>query len=358
MPLTRRAFVASGLAAAAPGAAGEDRLLLWYREPAADWNEALPIGNGRLGAMVFGGVPTEQLQLNEDTLYSDEPGRRDLPLDITPTFEHVVGLLRQGAYAEAEEFITRHWIGRTWPCYQPLGDLYIEFDHKGRIANYQRELDLSEAICRVRYEHQGARYERECFATCPDQVIVLRLAADRGGALDCLLRLASPHPTARVEANGDELVMTGQLPGLAVRRALEWIEQRGDQWKYPELWDRDGKRRPHAKQLLYGDEIQGLGMRFEARLKAKVSGGRVRMEGDRLRIQGAREAVLLLAAASSFNGFDKSPSRQGADPAARTRPQIAAAARKSYAQLRAAHVRDHRALFDRVRLRLGPPGPA
>lgn len=354
--VTRRQFVSAAMLAAPGRSATRADLLLWYREPAPDWNEALPIGNGRLGAMVFGGVPVEQLQLNEDTLYSDEPGRRDLPLDVTAGFDHVLGLLRQRRYAEAEEYITRHWIGRTWPCYQPLGDLYLEFDHAGRITNYRRELDLAEAVCRVRYEHDGVLHEREVFATHPDQVIVMRLATAKKGALNFRLRFASLHPTARARAADHELVLAGQLPGLVVRRTLEWIEQRGDQWKYPELFDRDGKRRPHAKQVLYGDEIGGLGMRFEARLRVSTSGGRIMPAGDHLRIEGAREALILLAAASSFNGFDRSPSREGADPAARTRAHLEAAARKSYRRLRDAHIRDYRALFDRVRLRLPDPG--
>ncbi len=353
---TRRQFLSVPLLAAPALDRANSDLLLWYREPAPDWNEALPIGNGRLGAMVFGGVPVERLQLNEDTLYSDEPGRRDLPLDVTSGFDHVLALLRRRRYAEAEEYVTRHWIGRTWPCYQPLGDLYLEFDHSRRITGYRRELDLAEAVCRIRYEHDGVLFEREIFATYPDQVIVLRLAAARRGALNFTVRLASVHPTARVRAAAHELVLAGQLPGLVVRRTLEWIEQRGDQWKYPELWDRDGKRRPHAKQVLYADEIGGLGMRFEARLWVRTRGGRVTPAGDHLSVDGAREALLLLAAASSFNGFDRSPSREGTDPAAHTRAHLEAAARKSYRRLRDAHVRDYRALFDRVRLRLGTPG--
>lgn len=354
---TRRQFLAAALSAAPAPRPGTGDLLLWYREPAPDWNEALPIGNGRLGAMVFGGVPVEQLQLNEDTLYSDEPGRRDLPLDVTEGFDHVLALLRQGRYAEAEEYVARRWIGRTWPCYQPLGDLYLEFDHPGRIAGYRRELDLAEAVCRVRYEHDGVLYEREVFATHPDQVIVLRLRVAGRGALNFKVRLASVHPTAKTRAAADELVLAARAPGLVVRRTLEWIEQRGEQWKYPELWDRSGKRRPHAKQVLYGDEIDGLGMRFEARLRVKTAGGRITPAGDHLRVEAAREVLILLAAASSFNGFDRSPSREGADPAARTRADLQAAARKSYRRLRDAHVRDYRGLFERVRFRLGEPGP-
>jgi len=358
--MTRREFLAAGAAArlkaANPGISPQ--LLLWYAQPAPDWNEALPVGNGRLGAMVFGGAAREQLQINEDTLYSDEPGRRDLPLDITKSFEQVVELLRRRRYAEAEEFMNRHWIGRVWPCYQPLGDLYLEFDHPEQVNAYRRELDLEQAVCRVRYEHSGVTYTRECFASHPDQVIVLRLAAGRPGALNFRIRMDSVHPTARLRAEGDELVLIGQVPGLAVRRTLEWIEQRGDQWKYPELWDRDGKRRPNAKPVLYGDQIEGRGMRFEARLKALAAGGSITAGADHLRISGARQALLVLAAASSFNGFDNSPSRQGADPSLRTKAQVAKASGKTYAQLHKAHVADYRALFGRVGLSLGAPKAA
>ncbi len=354
---TRRGFLRSAAFTqlrAGSSPASED-LLVWHREPAPDWNEAYPIGNGRLGAMIFGGAAREQLQLNEDTLYSDEPGRRDLPLDITKTFPHVVDLLRRRRYAEAEEFINRHWIGRVWPCYQPLGDLHLDFDHPERPSEYRRELDLREAVCRIRYSHNGIQYAREIFASHPAQLIVLRLTAGQGGVLNFRARLTSVHPTAHAQASGDELALRGQAPGLAVRRSLEWIEQRGEQWKYPELWDREGRRRPHAKPVLYGDEIEGLGMRFEARLKIRTQGGTVRAAADHLTVEGAREAVLLLAAATSFNGFDKSPTREGADPTARVQAHLRRAAGQSYAQLRKAHVADYRALFDRVTLCLGTP---
>src|SRR5207253_8090550 len=112
MRFSRRSFLAAaGAASLAHPAAPAPALRLWYRQPAPDWNEALPIGAGRLGAMIFGGVAEERLQLNENTLYSDEPGRRDLPLDIMPKFDRVIGLLRSGEYAEAAEIISRNWCG-------------------------------------------------------------------------------------------------------------------------------------------------------------------------------------------------------------------------------------------------------
>lgn len=356
--ISRRSFLGMGATLAARFGQRDNALLLWYSEPAPDWNEALPIGNGRLGAMVFGGTRREQLQLNEDTLYSDEPGRRDLPLDIRRDFDHVLSLLRRRLYAEAEDYITRHWIGRVWPCYQPLGDLYLEFDHSDEVTDYRRELDIARAICSVRYQHENVWYTREMFASHPDDVIVVRLAASRPHSLSFRVRLTSPHPTARLLAEGNELALTGQLPGLVVRRTLEWIEKRGDQWKYPELWGSDGKRRPNARQVLYGDEIGGLGMRFEARLKVRVTGGSITASGDHLEVKAANQALLLLAAASSFSGFDKSPSREGKDPSARTKPCLAAAARKPYSRLLRDHNRDYTALFDRVSLRLGPAGVA
>lgn len=106
-------------------------LRLWYRNPAPDWNEALPLGNGRIGAMLFGGIETEHLQLNENTLYSEEPGHRDLKLDLTKDYDRVQAMLQNRQYAEASDFITKNWLGRGQPCYQPLGDLYLYIDEGG-----------------------------------------------------------------------------------------------------------------------------------------------------------------------------------------------------------------------------------
>src|SRR5437016_2278373 len=150
MRFSRRSFLAAaGAASLSNSAEPNPDLRLWYRQPAPDWNEALPIGNGRLGAMIFGGVAEERLQLNENTLYSDEPGRRDLPLDITPDFDRVIELLRSGEYAEASEIISRKWCGRAQPCYQPLGDLRLYFEDHTNPLEYTRELDLSTAIATV-----------------------------------------------------------------------------------------------------------------------------------------------------------------------------------------------------------------
>jgi alpha-L-fucosidase 2 len=304
--------------------------------------------------MIFGGAAEEHLQLNESTLYSDEPGRRDLPLDITPDFDRVVQMLRRGEYAEAADLISRHWCGRAQPCYQPLGDLRLYFDGHTTPAGYTRDLDIGTAISSVRYKQDGVTFTREYFASFPDQALVVRLAADKPRSLTFRAALSSVHPTAKSSADGqDSIVLSGQAPGFALRRTLEWVEQRGEQWKYPELWEKDGRRRPNAKPVLYGKDIDGLGMFFDARLRAVLKDGTATAGANGLTVQGASEVMLVLAAGTSFNGFDKSPSREGANAAARSRSDLARAASKSFSSLRDAHVADYKRLFDRVSLDLG-----
>src|SRR5262249_4243766 len=205
---------------------------LWYRQPAPDWNEALPIGAGRLGAMIFGGVAEERVQLNENTLYSDEPGRRDLPIDITPEFDRVIGMLRNGEYAEAAGIISRNWCGRAQPCYQPLGDLRLYFEGHTAPAGYSRDLDIATAIATVRYTQGGVAFTREYFASFPDQALVIRVSAGKSRSLSFRSAPSSVHPTAQSLAEAlDSFALTGQPPGLALRRTLEWVEQRGDEGK-------------------------------------------------------------------------------------------------------------------------------
>ena len=356
---TFNALLASALQPRRSGAAaaGPD-LRLWYRRPATKWLEALPLGNGRLGAMVFGGVDIERIVLNEDTLYSEEPASGHLPLDITRDFDRVTGMIRAGEYLEADEFVKQHWLGRSWPCYQPLGDLVLRFEGGGEASDYTRELDLGEAVCRVRYRQGDARFEREFFVSQPDNVLVMRLRADRPGALNFRLGFECQHPVKVAGSGPNETLWTGQVPGIALRRTLEWVEQRNDQWKYPEIWNRDGSRKRFARQVLYGVEAGGRGARFEVRVLAMAPGGTVASGFSGILVKGAREAVIVAAAASSFYGFDKSPTDEGVNPAVFTRPAVIKAAARSFGKLREAHVADHRALFDRVSLRLGEAGPA
>jgi alpha-L-fucosidase 2 len=331
-------------------------LLLWYDKPATKWVEAIPLGNGRIGAMVHGRADEERIELNDATLYSGEPGVRDLPqLDVTKDFDKVMGWLRDGKYAQVTDFVSKNWLGRQQECYQPLGDLYLKFDGGGEAKNYRRQLDLSSAIQRTAFSRDGVAFTRECFTSFPDQALVMTLWADRPGSISFAARLASVHPTARITADGDDtLVLTGQAPGFVSRRDDKWIRDRGEQWKYPELYDKEGKRKPGAQDVMYGEKVGGRGTFFEARLRVQASGGTVKASGDAIRIDKADQVTLILATATSYNGFDKSPSKQGADPSQQTKRACLAAGQKSSDELRAAHVKDYAALFDRVSIDLGP----
>jgi alpha-L-fucosidase 2 len=147
--------------------------------------------------------------------------------------------------------------------------------------------------------------------------------------------------------------LTGQAPGFALRRTLEWVEQRGEQWKYPEIWDRDGKRLPNANTVLYGEDVEGRGMFFETRLSARVTDGEISVRDGGLYINAGTEAVLIVSAGTSFNGFDKSPSRKGVNPSVRAGTDMRNVSQKTFNTLRERHVADYRNLFDRVSLQLG-----
>jgi alpha-L-fucosidase 2 len=327
-----------------------EALTLWYDQPSEKWTDALPLGNGRLAAMIYGGTDREHLQLNEDTLVSGEPPADLRSIDITKDFDHVTGLIKAGKNSEADAYVTKNWLGRNQQCYQPLGDLWLDFTG-GPVTDYRRWLDLSTATAGVSFKRDGATFTREAFISAPDQVIAVRLTTDKKGSLSFKTSFSSVHPTARTSVASSELLLRGQLPGYVGRRELKTVEQMGDQYKYPENYTTDGKRRPHAAQVLYGAEIDGKGMFFEARLTVQTD-GKVTIEDGALRVEGATEALVLVSAASSFNGPDKSPSREGLDPALRTTHDLREAAAQKYAALRDRHLADYTALFNRVSLTL------
>lgn len=328
-------------------------LTLWYHEPAENWNEALPIGNGRAGAMVFGGVDKEQLQLNENTLYSGEPSTAFKDIKITPQmFDKVVGLMKAQKYDEASDLVCKNWLGRLHQYYQPFADLFITNNKPGEVTGYKRELNISDAVTRTVYEQNGIRYEREVFASHPDDVIIVRLKSHAPGGLDINLGFTSEHPTAKQSPAADRLVLHGQAPGYVERRTFEQMEDWGDQHKHPELYDAKGNRK-FNKRVLYGDEIDGKGMFFEAQLKPVLpGGGRYDITDAGLHVYDADEVYFILSLATSFNGFDKSPSREGVDPSAKAATLLDKAAAYDYEQLKNRHTADYRSLFDRVGLQL------
>ncbi len=325
-------------------------LILHYNEPAANWNEALPLGNGRMGAMVYGGVAEEHLQLNENTLYSGEPSLSYKNVNIAGDFDKVIKLLSESKNAEADELIRKKWLGRLHANYQPLGDLFFKSGLPKKLTNYRRELDLSNSLLRITYQADGVEFTREMFASHPDSVIVVKFAATKP-VLDITASFTSVHPTAKVTVKNEVLSVKGQAPGYSSRRTLAQIEGWQNQYKHPELFDATGKRK-FEKQNLYEDEINGLGMYFEARLKANKRDGELLSDSNSIHIKNSSEVTFVLSAATSFNGFNKSPSKEGADARKTAKRILERAISKSYNDLKKDHISDYKKLFDRVTLDL------
>ena len=316
---------------ARPALAAEPPLRLWYEKPAAAWVEALPIGNGRLGAMVFGDPLRERLALNEDTLWSGGPTDWDNP-DAKTWLPKVREAVFAGRYAEADA-LAKKMQGPYNQSYQPLGDLHLEFDVPGPVEGYRRELDLDRAVATATFRAGSAVHTREAFASFPDQVIVLRVSADLAGQVSFTARLASKLRHATKTEGADAIALRGRAPSHVDPSYLGATKE----------------------PIRYDEGPDAEGMRFTAIVKATVRGGTVRTTPEgRLEVKGADEAVLFVSAATSFGGFDKSPGREGRDADAAARGPLAAAT-KPWPILLDAHVADHARLFGRVRLDLGPP---
>lgn len=330
-------------------------LSLWYDREASVWTEALPIGNAFMGAMIFGGVTIERLQLNESTLYSGDPQHTYTSIDIRKNYPEVMGLLKEEKFSEAQSLITKEWLGRTSQAYQPLGDVSIAFSHSGPVTDFKRSLDLSTAVASVSYKVRNTNYKRTYFASYPDHVIVMKLSADGPEKLNCTLKLTTPHtPAARFFTQDDQLVMTGKAPSLVLRRTLDQIQKVGDAHKYPEVFAKNGALENGAGQVMYSQDSSGLGMTFDTRVKVSHQGGKVTFESGKLTVEDADEVVFVLSAATSYNGYDKSPATEGANPAGLVSRYLSAVATKKYSDLYLTHVNDYKKLFDRVELNLAP----
>lgn len=303
-------------------------LTAWYGRPARSWTEALPIGNGRLGGMVWGGVAQERIDLNEDTLWSGEPFDNVNPQGLAALPE-IRRLLREGHNDEAQSLVESKLNGRFNQCYLPLGWLTVDQGLKGEVSGYRRELDLQQGVVRTEFHHDGALYTREVFASHPHQAIVLRFACDRPGRISCKAGLDSllHHVLA---ARGGSLRMIGRAPAYADAYGAE-------------------------HRVVYQD---GRGMAWEARLLARAEGGRLAVQDDGIVVEACNAVTFYLVAATSYNGPHHSPSREGRNPGALCdgyEKALSGRGRRApaYATIRRAHVADHSALFGRVGLDLG-----
>jgi alpha-L-fucosidase 2 len=282
---------------------------LWYDTPAKIWEEALPIGNGRLGGMVFGRVDYERIQLNEETVWTGSDGQSPDKPDAYKYLPEVRRLLFEGKYAEAQEITERDMMAKgNWNMYQTLGDLYIRNFHSGPISNYRRELSLDNAIARVSYKAGDITYTREYLSSPVDQVLVIRLTSSKKGSVKFSMRLTRPKD-AVMNASENTITMKGQVTAGGI-------------------------------------EMKGLnpGVCYETQIKAITDKGKIRVQGDSLIIDGANSAILYLAAATNYWG--KNPH----DVCTET---LKLALTKKFEILKQSHIAEHQRLFNRVKLDLG-----
>jgi alpha-L-fucosidase 2 len=231
-----------------------------------------------------------------------------------------------------------------------LGDLTIDF-RPGDVRDYRRELDLDSAVCTTRYEKDGVQTVREIFVSYPSNVMVALVTTSKPESV--AVSLASPHPVALAKADEQTVSMTGQVPGMVLRRELEVVEAAGHTAKYPEIWDANGERHPWADRVLYGDAVDGKGTRFDARIRILACDGEAVPGPDGIDVQHASETVILLGARTSFAGFDVSPSRTGKDPSPKVTADLDKLSSHTYESLLELHREDHSGLMNRVTIDLG-----
>jgi alpha-L-fucosidase 2 len=291
--------------------ANRQRLVLWYEEPASQWVEALPIGNGRLGAMVFGGAASERLQLNEDTLSAGGPYDPNNH-EALPALPEARRLIFEGRYKEANDLIGAKMMARPIKQmpYEPVGDLKLEFPDHFDVIDYRRELDLETAIAKVSYKSGEVNFTREVFASPVDQVIVVHLTSDRPNQINFIASMATPQKADVTTEGLDTLVMRGAN----------------------------------------GDDagIKGA-LTFQARVRVLMHGGKTAIEKDRIVVINADAATLLIAAATSYKSYKDI----SGDPESLAKAYLNGAGKKSFEKLRSDHIREHQRLFNRVTIDLG-----
>ena len=298
----------------APSAAPVEPLSLWYQHPAGQWTDALPVGNGRLGAMVFGGVNREHLQLNEDTLWAGGPYDPVNP-DAKAALPEVRQLIFAGKFGDAVNLINARVLARPigQMPYETVGDLFLDFPAAASVAGYRRDLNLDTAVAATTFTAGGVKFTREVFSSPVDQVIVVRLTADRKGSISFTAGMRTPQRATVSVESGNTLVMSGV---------------NGD-----------------------ASGIKGA-LKFQARVQVIAEGGKTTAAGNSVYVTNANAVTLLIAVATSYKNYQD----VSGDPEAIVKGQLAVAAGKSFKKLLKAHVAEHQRLFRRVSLELGKAG--
>lgn len=307
---------------------------LWYRKPATVWTEALPIGNGRLGAMIFGGVTEELIQLNEATLWSGGPVKTNVNPQSPAFLPKVREALFKGDYATANSLVKKMQ-GLYSESYLPLGDLVIHQTLKNNQASvYYRDLNIQNATAITKFTVDGVEYKREIFASTPDQVIVVRLTSNIPKQLTIKVNPKSILHYRKEVISNSEVAVRGKAPAHVDPSYFK----------------------ANKEAVIYEDGESCRGMRFILLVKAVSKDGKISTDTSGISIGNASEIILYLSAATSFNGFDKCPDKDGKDEKKIAMEHLNKAIRKNYQALLAAHLSDFQKYFDRVSLQINNGG--
>ena len=325
-----RKFFSIGFLLVAGFVKAQQNLKLWYNKPATVWTEALPVGNGRLGAMIFGGVNEELVQLNEATLWSGGPVRQNVNPQSPQYLPKVRDALFRGEYDSANALVKKMQ-GLYSESFMPLGDLVIRQNFgEAHPSAYYRDLNIEDGMSVSKFTIDGTEYKREIFASAPDQVIVVRLSASKTRQLNIVVTARSMLRSRLDTDSNGAIILSGKAPAHV------------DPSYYNENKD----------PVIYGDPDRCRGMRFAVVIKAVSKDGKINTSNDGIHINNASEVILYLSAATSFNGFDKCPDKEGKDEKAIAKNHLNKALTKTYAQLLSAHRTDFHKYFNRVSLRL------
>ena len=286
-------------------------LKLWYNQPAKQWVEALPIGNGRLGAMVFGIPSKEEIQLNESTVWAGQPNRNDNP-DAKEALPKVRQLIFEDKYKEAQDLVNQKFISRNSQGmpYQVVGNLELSFPGHENFTNYYRELNIETAVTSTHYDVDGVTYKREVFASFPDQVIILRITASKTGKINLTASMNRPAPVDISTEGDDKLIMSGVT---------------GD-----------------------CDSVKGA-VKFQVQVKIATEGGSVSANNNSIIVNNADVATLYISIASSFKNYNDI----SANADERANSYLQKALKKSYEQALQDHIADYQHYFNRVSIDLG-----
>jgi len=297
---------------------------LWYNKPAAVWTEALPVGNGRLGAMVFGNTSDELIQLNESTLWSGGPVKKNINPNAFQYLAQVRAALFKGDFQKADQ-LEKKMQGAYSESYLPLADLHIKQEISGIVKDYHRQLDLQNALNTTSYTVDGVKYTREVFVSAPDQVIAVRITSSKKGQLNLSITTNSRLHFATSTLNNNILVLKGKAPSHVEPDYVGY------------------KKEP----IIYNDTDECHGMRYELLTRAVSNDGQIVTNSTGISIKHATAVTLYLSAATSFSGFDHCPDK---DENALALNYLRAATQKPYMQILNAHLADFHKYFNRVSL--------